>query len=478
MGELVDVADRMVAATSYLGVYFLVAVLFVVAAVPTLQAHAAGRLDSFEPIIGVRALYFMYFGVAAVYELHTLDKPRLGVAIEEGIVEGLAYAIVVLLMIETGYAVAGKALRRVGGIEEVSQERWNRIFWVSIAVFVAGLGARIYGVFQGYQVRFAASDLYASGAYSGIDIFYDYLGYFSTFGYILTVAYSFTAPRPRAAQFLAWGVMLPIQLFFAFLGGPKQYFIPIVIAPLICYHYFRGRVPVFPLLLAGCIFVLIIFPIMTTYRNLDPGLLRSLDLSAQLDYAVAGVWDRVSEKGLLEYIFWGLELVVERMDGIYTFTGVLMNVPDSMEYQWGKTIMVGFAMLVPTFIWEEKYDYLSTVITWGVGIFGPDATGSGISITHPGELFLNFGPIGMLLGMLIFGAAFRLIHNWLVSGRRFFGIVIYAVIWSTLVVPEHPIAAYFSDAFKQIVLLMLISWIAGARWKWKRGKSHLNASVP
>jgi hypothetical protein len=139
-----------------------------------------------------------------------------------------------------------------------------------------------------------------------------------------------------------------------------------------------------------------------------------------------------------------------------------------MEYQWGKTIAVGFALLAPTFIWEGKYEYLLTVITWGERIFGVPVGGGGISITQPGEMFLNFGTPGMLLGMFLLGGAFRLIHQWLVGRRRFFGIVIYAILWPVLVIPEYPLAAYFSNAAKQVGLLFLISLAAGARWRRQR----------
>ena len=80
----------------------------------------------------------------------------------------------------------------------------------------------------------------------------------------------------------------------------------------------------------------------------------------------------------------------------------------------------------------------------------------------------DLGFPGMLLGMFLMGGAFHLLHGWLVEDRRFFGIVIYAVLWPTLVIPEYPLAAYFSNAAKQVVLLVLISLVAGARWRRQR----------
>ena len=466
LAACVFVWNPVTATSSWPLAYFLVCILFIVAVFPLVCTYADGRFDFFEPITGICVLYFIYFGVASIYNLNTLSKVRLTINIEDGLEVALVYAVLALVSLQAGYRLVGKWVRSVVVHEPIQGEGWNRIFRVSAGVYAIGLGARVYGVSQGFHIRFAASDIY--GQFSGIHILYDYLGFFSTFGFILMAAYSFMAPRPRGGRVLVWGVMLPIELFFAFLGGPKEYFVPILIAPLICYHYGRRAVPVYKFLIPLSVMALIVFPVMTSYRSLDPRYLRSAALMDAVPYAISGVWEVVSEKGLLEYLRWSLELVVERLDGIYTFTGVLLNVPSPMEYQWGKTIIVGFALLVPTVIWEGKYDYYVATITWGERIFGVPVGGGGISITQPGEMFLNFGIFGMLLGMFLLGGAYRLIHHWLVGSRYFFGIVIYAILWMTLVNPEYPLAAYYSNAVKQAALLFLISKIGGARWRRKR----------
>ena len=445
--------------------YFLVWILFCVATFPLLRAYALRCFDLFEPITGICVLYFVYFGIAAVYELNTpLKEGRLFINIEDGVEVGLLYAVFSLIALQSGYSLFHRVVLSIGRNMPVQRENWNRVFWVTIGMFTIGLGARLYGVQKGLHIRFAAAQVY--GQFSGIDIFYDYLTFLSTFGFIVMVACSFVAPRSLAIRVLVWGFMLPIELFFAFLGGPKSFFLPILISPVICYHYLKRPISVLKMMVPLGIIGWVVFPIMTSYRSLDPTYLRRLPFWDGVQYAISGSWDLLSQLRLLEYLQWGLELLVERMDGIYTLTGVLLNVPTSMGYQWGKTIVVGFGLLIPTFIWEGKYDYLLTVITWGEWIFGVPPGGGGISITHPGELFLNFGTIGVLLGMFLMGGTFRLIHRWLVDRRRFFGIVIYAILWTTIVVPEYPIASYYSNAIKQAVILLIVSVLAGSRWSW------------
>jgi len=450
--------------------YFLVWLLLVVAAFPLFRAYARGRLDLFEPITGICVMYVVYFGVAAVHQLNTPFKEgRLSINIEDGVEVALLYAVLALVALQVGYGVAGRAVRSVGWPAPVRRERWGRVFWVAVGVYATGLGARVYGVYRGFHIRFAASQTY--GQFSGVDILYDYLGFLSTLGFILMAAYSFVAPRQLAARVLAWGAMLPIEVFFAFLGGPKEYFVPLLIAPLICYHYGRRAVSVSKALIPASLLGLVVFPVMTSYRLLDPSYLRRVSLWDGVNYAIGGIWDVVSQFRLLEYAWWGLELVLERLDGIYTLTGVLLNVPDTLEYQWGKTITIGLWLLIPTFIWEGKYDYLVTVINWGEQIFGVPAGGGGISITQPGELFLNFGTPGVLFGMFLLGATFRVLHRTLVGHRRFFGIVIYAILWPIIVIPEYPIAAYYSNGLKQSAIVWLVSLLAGSQWSRPRKRA-------
>jgi hypothetical protein len=444
--------------------YFLVWVLFCVAALPLLRTYALGCFDLFEPITGICVLYFIYFGIASVYELNTpLKEGRLFINIEDGVEVALLYAVLSLIALQSGYSLFNRFIHSIRWHMSVQRENWNRVFWVAVVIYTIGLGARLYGAQKGLHIRFAASLIY--GQFSGIDLFYDYLCFLSTFGYVLMAAYSFVAPRPLSVRVLVWGLMLPTELFFAFLGGPKEYFLPILIVPVICYHYLRKAMPVLKMIVPIGIIGWVVFPVMTSYRSLDPTYLRRLPFWDGVQYAMSGSWDLLSQLRLLEYLRWGLELLAERMDGIYTLTGVLLNVPTSMGYQWGKTIFVGFGLLIPTFIWEGKYDYLLTVITWGERIFGVPPGTSGISITHPGELFLNFGTLGMLLGMFLLGGTFHLIHKWLVGRRHFFGIIIYAILWPTIIIPEYPIASYYSNAIKQAIILFVVSLLAGARWR-------------
>ena len=450
--------------------YMLAWVLAMVALVPVARRVSEGRFDPFEPINGICILYVIYFSVATVFDLNTPDKPgRLDLPFEDTVVKGLLHAILALVALQGGYALAPRKARPQNDV--LRPPAGNRVFVTALVVYLIGLTARLYGVSKGMHIKFASAEIY--GQYTGADVFYDYLGFLSTYGFILMAADGFASGTWGPRRFIAVAVMLPIELFFAFLAGPKEYFIPIVLGPVIMYHYARRRVSIKRAVLPLLVFAFVVFPVMTSYRSIQPAAIRRLSFWDGVGFGASTVAAEISSRNMAEYISWSGHLVAERMDGIYTFSAVIDNVPRTLDFQWGKTIAVGLAMLVPTFIWQSKYDYLATVITWGTEIFGPATAGSGgISITQPGELFLNFGPFGMVLGMIALGYGIGRLYWWLM-GKGFFGVLILAVLFPALVIPEYPIAAYYSNAVKQFVIVLLIGWAAGARTVRAR---HLNIS--
>jgi oligosaccharide repeat unit polymerase len=439
--------------------YMLAWMLAMVALVPVARRMSLRRFDPFEPINGICILYVIYFSVATVFNLNTPDKfGHLDLPFEESVVKGLLYATLALIALQFGYALARR--RPVPPTYMLRPPAGNRVFLTALVVYLIGLTARLYGVSKGLHIKVVASDIY--GQYGGLDVFYDYLGFLSTYGFILMMADGFASRKWGLRRIVALAVMLPIEVLFAFLAGPKEYFIPIVLGPVIVYHYARKRIPIRRALLPILVIGLVVFPVMTSYRSIAPADIRRLTFWDGAQYGISTVVTDISSRNPLEHIWWAGYLVAERMDGIYTFSAVIGHVPSTMDFQWGRTIAVGLFMLVPTFIWETKYDYLARIITWGTQIFGPATAGSGISITQPGELFLNFGAVGMVLGMVLMGYGIARLYFWLM-GKGFFGVLVFAVLFPTLVIPEYPIAAYYSNAVKQAVILLLIGLAAGAR---------------
>lgn len=92
-----------------------------------------------------------------------------------------------------------------------------------------------------------------------------------------------------------------------------------------------------------------------------------------------------------------------------TAARVINNVPDVIPYQNGKTI-VGWALApIPRAIWPDK-PVINVGPLIGYQIYG--TRGSGVPPGFVGDLFLNFGPLGVPAGSIVIGWVLLAIDRW------------------------------------------------------------------
>lgn len=110
------------------------------------------------------------------------------------------------------------------------------------------------------------------------------------------------------------------------------------------------------------------------------------------------------------------------------FAKVLENTPELIPIQYGRTYLEYFTQFVPRFIWEEKplpIEYRITSLILGYE--------SGSPFTMIGELFINFGTIGVVLGMFLFGAVTKKAYVYFKNHSGSFSVVIvYAYFYANL----------------------------------------------
>jgi hypothetical protein len=103
-----------------------------------------------------------------------------------------------------------------------------------------------------------------------------------------------------------------------------------------------------------------------------------------------------------------------RGEGLVGLSSIIAYYPSHQQFLGGQTIRDMLLLPVPRSIWHDKPAWYGIAqITRGEG--EPASTQSAVTI--PGELYANFGPLG-LLGMLFYGTLFGFFHK-LRNGRRF-----------------------------------------------------------
>ncbi len=137
---------------------------------------------------------------------------------------------------------------------------------------------------------------------------------------------------------------------------------------------------------------------------------------------------------------------------------IIHRVPQYIGYEntiW-PNIVAGF---VPRLLWPNKPAlalgrYMVTVI---LGL----QSSSNAPLTNIGELYLNFGTLGVLLGMFILGILFRMVYTFLhsvISSRIIQGLL-YLSVFPSMLFLSTGIAAFPAGILRTMLLMLLILWL-------------------
>lgn len=171
--------------------------------------------------------------------------------------------------------------------------------------------------------------------------------------------------------------------------------------------------------------------------------------------------DLISEK-LLRYN--NMELLLStflgqsNLAGIESLSTIIEFVPSDIPYLYGQTFYWTVMMPIPRFIWPDKPTTLGIFIKRA--IIDSDATGGGVPPTWIGELYINFGVLGIVCGNFLFGFISARIYNiyrrHFHSKRIFFRLLysfysIYFVFYLT--------KTEFRTALYRFLVIVFVLWI-------------------
>jgi hypothetical protein len=226
---------------------------------------------------------------------------------------------------------------------------------------------------------------------------------------ILMLAYAYAAYRRRYMLPIILGVVM-VQVVLGFVADFKGEAMSAGILVILAKIYVDGRLPK-AWLLAAFLFTVIVFPVFQANRALIRGesgvsalqaatnllttLQRSFEAARKLqsgyggaEYRQQSFWERSSLKG-------SVELVVTR-------TGI--DVP----FQYGATLTPIAATFIPGILWPDKPSIAAGQV-FNRTFFGGDVGDTYISPSHVGEVYWNFGWIGIVVIMPLIGALLGLV---------------------------------------------------------------------
>jgi hypothetical protein len=372
------------------------------------------KLNGRYALLGLFMLvYFVSYGLVDLSNLF-LGRGDIPVAISShstGDVLSKAEAVILVggIMLVLGYRIAVSMVNAGGPIR--SPRDWAKPTVLIVGPILWAIGTYATYMWHVYIVPDTTNEAFRKGiaSISNLDASANILGQMMQPLGILLLAYAYRTYRgPLLLPIIVGVVALQVLLGFvvdikglAMLGG---------ILVILTYVLVDGRLPK-GWLVAGAVFVVLIFPVFQAYRTAihgDRGIARTavienfgkvLQLTLAAEDKVNSGKDRAQTFFERSSLKGSTEMIVEK-------TG------NGVDFQRGYTLTPILATFVPKIIWPGKPDVPTGQLVNKL-FHVTDSDDIFISPSNLGELYWNFGWLGVVIGMGIIG----LICGWV--GARF-----------------------------------------------------------
>jgi hypothetical protein len=267
---------------------------------------------------------------------------------------------------------------------------------------------------------------------------------------------------------LSGAVLVGVLLSIA--GGFKEPAFISILTPVIIWSFTPGRRVPARVVAALAIALLAIFVVVTLWRHASDriGSAQPAQVVAALpgeaahhDWVLGGPrhfrpWNPLTDTPVI---------VTHRLYGFDSLVLAVRYTPDPIPYQDGATLQNLAAGLVPRVLWPGKP-------TIGIGYWFAQSywgTPAGVeqvpqSVTHPAELWIDFGWIGVIVGLAILGIWYRFAYSALRPIESGTGALLYAIVLVTVVPVDRDLPlAYVTLVQRLAVAGLLIAVIEGGR---------------
>lgn len=418
----------------------------------TAGRHEDGTLDVLAPAAPFSLVLYVMFGLGSVYGWTGLDhKPD-----HPNPFPALVLATAGMAAFTIGYhlPIVSRARSLTGRLPDWRPRRAVRAAVLCLAVGAVATVAAFRSVefFAWSQKESSSLD-----AESQLGFLADLL--FSGLS-ILAITIASTMSRHRARPVLA---ILAVVVVVAFLPTGRRFYLFTVLASVgFAWHYYIGRIRPRHMALLGAFTILLLNPFGQIWRDAY----RTIGATGPGDIpAVAtAVGTAVSTMTAQDYLNYAIGDRFERLNEAATVAALRATVPSSMDFKNGETYLPIVTWVIPRFIWHDKptFQYFND-IGHTAGLIGPFDDVTTIVYTSIGELYLNFGDLGVPLGMLVIGMLSRWLYQALMVGTRSrMAIFMYAILIMPLWSVEEALGPSMGGALRDIIAGVLVLRLCGA----------------
>ncbi len=421
----------------------LAALAFIVLTILVTTVRYVATRDILDPLIVFSGVLAFYFGVHTVWlSLQPSDYAPIPTPYADAVASSTALLGVAYLLLVTVFVLTG----RRGPQQTAPTSGYSlQALWT---VFAFGFAVNLYGITIG---AFQKSGTVAST---------HNLLIVQTLGTTALVAFASSVVQHYRSRTFVSGVTAVTQglalLAFALAIGHKSTIVAVLFVWLAARHYSHRHLRVISLLIAVAIFVFVLTPVIQSGR--DPALLADRTAQQQVEITLATlptrIWSLVEDpaSGLA-----GFDIVNQRTNGSESLALAYSLTPSVYGYQYGSSLADVPLSLIPHQILAGKssHDPTRAFSLNYAGVQDDGFRGLTVSPTVPGDLYVNFGFVGVLVGFALLGFVLRSLAQYLRSSDVLVSVPLYAILMLDLAVVEVATPGYSASALYGLAVVVL-----------------------
>ncbi len=248
---------------------------------------------------------------------------------------------------------------------------------------------------------------------------HDYVQNFSLYTWYAVAIALFTGVHKRSKMAKVVVIlMFSSVLILSLIGGAKGKILTVLFLLFFWYNYRRKPISLKAFAVPALIALLFLYPWINTYRGLYAS--RFGEAVPTEENVIQTIFDNIktlSRLSVREYFDFGLDSLMKRQHEIDSLVAIIAQTPEPHGYLWSHDLFLIVPLaLIPRAIWPTKPYFQGTNIFdieyWHVG------KGSSAGPPYIGDLYMNFGLPGILLGMFFTGVLLRFVYIYLVKNTN------------------------------------------------------------
>ena len=362
-----------------------------------------GKINLLQPIYIVNGTFYLYFVFKPWMDLLLNLKYYFGMNLFPYLPLATFYVIIGIVMLELGYYSNINVSSFIKKFSKINSQKNDSNRAIKYAVFLLLIGSTLFylytrmmdmsfialitfNLFNTSPIRFVSSSIQQSNPF---------INYLYSSQYLLASSFAILYAFQKKRRFLLLPLFLIIFALFATIGF--RYILVVMIVFLVFYRYLKKNE--IPKLKDIFFLILIIFLMFLVVGGIGAmrGFLRSGNLTNVRDVLnLETIWNE-----------FGYNLNIYQ-----PFYAMIVNIPKYHNYTYGFTYYLAIVQPIPRGLWHNKPAGIPNL---GSAIFGgnPQPSESGQAYPIIGDFYINFGLIGIIILMSLFGLSLKILWKYL-----------------------------------------------------------------